>query len=190
MASRTGAVSPAWAIRLLSELDASDETAKELLVGLTPERLNWQPASAVWSVGQCLDHLCRTNEVYLPPISRSLAGKPSSPVPEITPGWFGRWFLRNYVEPSTKTRRAAAPKVIAPAALVESSVLDRFLTSNQAVRQLVSLASSYDVNRIRFRNPLIPLIRFTVGTGLEIVSKHERLHLLQAERTKLAASRV
>ena len=34
---------------------------------------------------------------------------------------------------------------------------------------------------IRFRNPFIPLLRFTVGTGLEIVAKHESRHLLQAE---------
>jgi hypothetical protein len=35
-----------------------------------------------------------------------------------------------------------------------------------------------------FRNPFVPLIRFTVGTGLEILSKHERRHLLQAERIR------
>jgi len=42
----------------------------------------------------------------------------------------------------------------------------------------------YDVNRIRFKNPFVPLIRFTVGTGLEIVSQHESRHLLQAERIR------
>jgi hypothetical protein len=44
--------------------------------------------------------------------------------------------------------------------------------------------SPYDVNRIRFRNPFIPVLRFTVGTGLEILSNHQRRHLLQAERVR------
>jgi hypothetical protein len=35
-----------------------------------------------------------------------------------------------------------------------------------------------------FKNPLIPALRFTVGTGLEILAKHERRHLLQAERIR------
>ena len=39
-----------------------------------------------------------------------------------------------------------------------------------------------NVNRIRFWNPFIPGIRFTVGTGLQIIVGHERRHLLQAER--------
>jgi hypothetical protein len=168
----------------MAELDAADETAKELVTGLTPEQLNWQPGLNAWSVGQCLEHLCRMNEVYLPAISSSLIGKPSSAVPDITPGWFGRWFIRSYVEPSPDTKRAPAPKMIVPSAQVESSVLDRFLRSNEDVRELVRHASNCDVNCIRFRNPFIPIIRFTVGTGLEVVSKHERRHLLQAGRVK------
>ena len=73
---------------------------------------------------------------------------------------------------------------IVPAAQIESSVLARFLRSNRAARELVTHARDYDVNRIRYRNPFIPVLRFTVGTGLEIVSRHQRRHLLQAERVK------
>jgi hypothetical protein len=187
MTSQVSAVLPAWAIRLMGELQAADETAKELVIGLTPDQLNWRPGLNAWSVGQCLEHLYKTNEAYLPAISSSLLGKPSSAVPEITPGWFGRWFITTYVEPSPNTKRAAAPKMIVPSTQVESSVLDRFLRSNQATRELVRHASNYDVNRIRFRNPFIPFIRFTVGTGLEIVPKHDRRHLLQAGRAKGAS---
>jgi hypothetical protein len=84
---------------------------------------------------------------------------------EITPGWFGRWFIRNYIEPSAKTRRGRAPKAIAPGAQVDPSVLDRFLRSNDTARELVLRARTCDVNRVRFRNPFVPLIHFTVGTG-------------------------
>jgi len=51
------------------------------------------------SVGQCLEHLCVTSEVYLPAISAALAGKTTAAAEEITPEWFGRWFIRSYCEP-------------------------------------------------------------------------------------------
>lgn len=178
------AVLPAWSIRLITELDAADQRVKELTLGLTPEQLNWQPAPGAWSVGQCLEHLCITNEAYSPAIASSLAGKPVSAVQEITIGWFGRWFIRSFIEPSPQTKRAKAPKKIVPGTRVELSVLDRFLRSNQATRELIRHAGDHDVNHIRFRNPFIPVLRFTAGTGLEIVSGHERRHLLQAERVK------
>ena len=184
MAATTGFASPAWPARLIRELDSADNRAKALVAGLNPDQLNWQPQPSAWSIGQCLEHLCITNEVYLPPISSSLRGKPISAVQDIAPGWLGRWFIANYIEPSANTRRARAPKKIVPAARIESSVLDRFLRSNQALRELIQLARDHDVNRIRFRNPFIPVIRFTVGTGLEVISRHERRHLLQAERVK------
>jgi DinB superfamily len=184
MDPRVDSASTAWAVRLISELDAADQRAKELVKGLTPLQLNWRPSPEAWSVGQCLEHLRIASEVYLPAISASLASRPSRAVPDITPGWFGRWFIRNYIEPSSESKRARAPKKIDPGARIDPCILDLFLASNQAARELVRRASDYDVNRVRFKNPFIPVVRFTVGTGLEIVSRHQRRHLLQAERVK------
>ena len=169
---------------MIAVFDAADRKARELVTGLSQEQLNWQREAGTWSVGQCLEHLCITNEFYLPAISGSLEGKPISVAPEITPGWFSRWFIRTYIEPSPRSKHARAPRKIVPGTRVEPSVLDRFLRSNQAGRELVRRAGNYDVNRIRFKNPFVPVLRFTVGTGLEMFSGHERRHLLQAERVK------
>ena len=176
-----------WAARLIGELDDADRRARALAEPLNVTQLNWRPAPAAWSVGQCLEHLCVATEVYLPAIAASLDGRPRAAVQEITPGWFARWFIRNYIAPSSNGKRATAPKKIAPSApAVDPSVLTRFLRGNDQTREVIARAQHYDVNRIRFKNPFIPIIRFTVGTGLEIVSKHEQRHFLQAERVRAA----
>jgi len=175
---------PTWPERLLSELNAADEHARKLVSGLTVEQLNWRPSEGEWSVGQCLDHLCVTNDVYLPAIAGALEDKAKGTAEEIRPGWAGRWFLKNVIEPSPKQKKYPAPKKIAPRLQVDAGALERFLTSNQKMRELIGRAREYDVNQIRFRNPFVALVRFTVGTGLEIVSQHQKRHLLQAERVK------
>jgi len=171
----------------MSAFTAADRRATELVAGLTGPQLNLQPSAAAWSIGQCLEHLCIANNIYLPAISQALANHKPSAVANIEPGWFARWFIANYIEPSPKTRRVRAPKKIIPPARVDPSVLERFLRSNQAARELALHAGAYDVNRIRFRNPFIPIIYFTVGAGFEIVCAHQRRHLLQAEGVKKAA---
>ena len=176
--------SPAWSVRLLAELDAADERAAALASRLSLNQLNWKPSPAEWSVGNCLDHLSVANEVYLRAVADALENRPRAAVEEITPGWLGRWFIRKYIAPSSESGRSRAPRKIRPAADVDASVLDRFLASNATARALVRRAREYDVNRLRFKNPFVPLVRFTVGTGLEIVSKHEQRHLLQAERVR------
>ncbi|HEX5071500.1 MAG TPA: DinB family protein [Vicinamibacterales bacterium] len=173
---------PSWVSRLLQEIDDADARATRLAAGLTAGQLNWKPTAQEWSVGQCLDHLCVANDVYLASIARSFEGQPRAVASDITPGWFGRWFIRNYIEPSAVTKRGRAPRKIVPGSAVDASILDRFLATNQALRDHVRRASEYDVNRIRFKNPFVAGIRFTVGTGFEILVRHQRRHLLQAER--------
>src|SRR4051812_14551986 len=90
---------PRWYLRLTSDLDAADARAIALTTGLSVDQLNWKPRPDAWSIGQCLEHLCLSNEVYIEPITESLPDQPTGPVDEITPGWFGRWFIRKYIEP-------------------------------------------------------------------------------------------
>lgn len=180
--ARTDAA-PAWSRQLIAELQAADQRAIALARGLSIEQLNWKPRPESWSVGQCLEHLCLSGELYLAPIANALNNQQRAPVDTITPGWFGAWFIRSFIAPSPQTRKARAPKQIKPVlSVVEPSVLDRFLAANREVRALIDRAAPYDVNRIRFQNPFIPIIRFTVGTGFEIIAKHEDRHLLQAEK--------
>ena len=177
---------PSWPARLIAELDASDARASAIARGLTIEQLNWRRDPSEWSVGQCLDHLRAASEEYIPPIAAALHGRPNAVVQEIIPGWFARWFIRAYIEPSPTTRKARAPGKIVPVTRVDATILERFLAVNQTLRAVIERASRLDVNRIRFKNPFVGVVRFTVGAGFEILSRHQRRHLLQAERIRSA----
>ena len=87
--------SPAWSDRLRAALDAADVRARALAAPLSVAQLNWRADPGSWSIGQCLDHLRVTNDVYAHAMDESLTGTPVGPVEAITPGWFGRYFLRH-----------------------------------------------------------------------------------------------
>jgi DinB superfamily len=174
---------PEWTTRLIGEFTASDARAEAIARTLSSDRLNWKPRPDAWSIGQCLAHLAAGNELYLDAIEAALTRDLNTdPVQDVTLGAFSRWFLHAYIEPSPGTKRARSPSRIRPAAEVDPGTLDRFLRSNERARALLRRAAGYDVNRVRFRNPFVPVIRFTVGTGFVILSAHERRHLLQAQR--------
>jgi hypothetical protein len=173
-----------WPARLIAELDASDARAIALARDLSLTQLNWKPAPAQWSVGQCLEHLAISNEIYGAALAEALTSAPAGVTDEIRPGWFARYFIREYIAPAEKPTRHKAPPQIRPVPDVDASILDRFLETNRTTRDLVKRAQQFDVNRVRFRNPFVGWIRFSVGTGLEILSKHEQRHLAQAERVR------
>jgi hypothetical protein len=178
---------PDWTSRIIAELKSADGRAESVAKGLTPTQLNWSAGGGAWGIGQCLDHLRLTNESYLGAISAALEVAPRGKAEEIHLGGFSRWFVRKFIEPNPGGARARAPKKILPAPQPRPDVLEAFLRSNEVVRGLVARAGEYDVNRIRFRNPFVPLLRFTVGAGLEIVAKHQSRHLFQAERVRALA---
>jgi hypothetical protein len=122
--------------------------------------------------------------MYCRAVSNALEQRATGPVQEITPKFFGRMFIRTYIEPKENIRKAKAPRVVRPTAQIDPSILDRFIKTSDEARELVRRARTHDVNRIHFKNPFVPLMNFTVGAAFEILSKHDLRHLLQAERVR------
>jgi len=79
-------------VGLRSESDAPDGRAR-IVARSGRGAVELATGGRVWSAGRCLDHLCLTNEAYLPPMALALEGKAKAPVTEVMPGWFGgrRW---------------------------------------------------------------------------------------------------
>ncbi len=179
-------VTHTWPDRIVARLDEADYRAHALADRLSIEQLNWRPSPDQWSIGQCLEHLLIFNRLYMAAISRALDNQLPSPVRVVKAGRISAWFIRTYVEPGPHTHRVRSPHKIKPGERINPSVLNDFLGSNQVAKNLVCRAGAYDVNRIRYKNPLVPFVRFTVGVGLELTWKHQFRHVLQAERVKHA----
>jgi hypothetical protein len=174
---------PSHLATILDDLDKSDQAAQRIAGGLSNAQVNWQPNEAAWSIAQCLDHLGRANTMYAASLHEAIKEAGGGKGPQSRPirlGWFSRFFIA-LLEPPPK-RKLRAPKKIVPASRIGGhEVLQAFLRSQEDLRAVVREGAGLDLNRIRFRNPFIGFLRFTVGAGLMIVTAHDRRHLWQAE---------
>jgi hypothetical protein len=170
-------------------LTANEKAARDVVGGLTGEQLQWRP-EAGWSILQCLEHVTLANRAYSAAIKGSVSrgsglrefkpGKSS-----IRPGPLARLFLKKLEPPVTQKVRA--PRSIVPGSgRTSDEVLTAFEQSHREIRELIGAAHRLDLNAIKFRNPLLPLIRVRVGTGLLIMPAHERRHLWQAHQVRMA----
>jgi hypothetical protein len=172
--------------QIVSALDAASGHAETLFASAPAAVLEASLTPGSWSPAQCLAHLAATNFAYLG--AMRAACKPalhlhlherSGP---LRPGWPTRWFLAQ-LEPPPR-RRLPAPRVIVPPPAVTAGVALRdFQSSQAAAKELLLECRHLDLNRIRFANPFVPLIRFTVGAGFLIIAAHERRHLWQAAQS-------
>ena len=175
---------PADIQRILDDLDHADSTADGLLGGMTDEQFHWQPdGGARWSVGQCLEHLAITNELYGGAIRQAvdrarLSG--SARRGALQPGFIGQKFV-NSLEPPVK-RRVRAPSGIRPMSkLTRDEIVARYRQAHEAIRRTIVDAAMIDANRATFANPFLKILRMKVSTGLYVIAAHDRRHLWQAE---------
>ena len=172
-------------------LDAAERDARALAGDLTPVQGVWRTDASSWSVAECFDHLATANRVYLtsmrPSAERALREGRTRRRPAL-PGLVGSWFV-NYLEPPVKPRlRSKAPRTIRPrSSPAFDDAFPSFLASHDDVRTFLLTYSGLDLSRIRFPNPFIPGVRFSLATGLHVLAAHERRHLWQARRVAQAA---
>jgi hypothetical protein len=174
-------------------LDAVERDARALIRGLTPEQGVWRREPGSWSVAECLDHLATANRVYLhamEPAAADARRRGRSRRRPALPGLVGGWFVRT-LEPPVKPRfTMKAPKKIVPRespALADAAA--QFLASQDDVRAFLRKYADIDLAGVRFVNPFIRGVRFSLATGLHVTAAHERRHLWQAWNVRRAEER-
>ena len=184
---------PADLVALEDALNAAERDACALVAGLSEERGVWRAGAGSWSVAECLDHLAVANRVYL----RAMQPAGDRAVKEgrrrkgpARPGLIGSWFIRTLEPPVKPHFKSKAPQSIRPRlspALPEA--IGQFLASQNEVRSFLRQYADIDLAGVRFRNPFIRGVRFSLATGLHVIAAHERRHLWQAWRVRQAAER-
>ena len=171
-------------------LAAAEDDARALAAGLSEELGSWRPSASAWSIAECFDHLAVANTVYLqamePPAAQAKANGQARRRPAV-PGIVGGWFVR-MLEPPVKPRfRIKAPTKIEPRrnpALQDA--VSAFLASQSGARNFLRTYADVDLTGVRFPNPFVGGVRFSLATGLHVIAAHDRRHLWQAWQVRRA----
>jgi len=179
-------------VSLEEALNAASEDSRVLAADLTEEEGIRRPAPESWSIAECMDHLAVTNRVYLAAMQSAAArarSKGRLRRGPATPGWFGSWFARQLEPPLKPGRKMPAPQKSRPRQ--NPSLADAyasFLAEQQRVHGFLQANADLDLTGVRFANPFVPGLRFSLASGLNIILAHERRHLWQAQQILIAAN--
>jgi hypothetical protein len=168
---------------LLQRLDAATERANQMFASLDAHQLNWKPNPGRWSIGQCLDHLITTNELYGKTLKQMAAGtyRPGFWAKlGLLSGFFGNVLIQS-MGPDMK-RKANSPADFRPSeSELPGDILQRFLEHQAELKQQLLALPDADHRKIRLSSPAAAFITFSLHDALNIVVGHEERHLLQAQ---------
>jgi hypothetical protein len=177
---------------ILDDMAQLESEFAALLTPLTEAQVHWQAEPGrSWSVGQCVEHLTRTNKTYLPALAAAAeegraAGR--SRRGPLRPNRLGRWFVA-MIEPPARFRvPVPLPEMIPPSHGDPLAIWSGFCATQGEVAALVGTSSDLDLVGLRFRNPLAKNLRmFNLATGFLVIAAHERRHLVQARKVRAHA---
>ena len=167
---------------LLEELKAVADDARRDFGTLSATQINWKPSAEQWSVGQCFEHLIKTNRALFPVLEAAARGDRQSGLWErVSPlsGFFGRLVLRSLAS----KRKFPAPSALKPSTSdLDAEVIEQFVGHQGELTGLVRANEGTDLKGTIVTSAISPFVTYSMLDACRITIAHERRHFAQARR--------
>lgn len=154
----------------------------EMLSLKTENDLNFRTSTESWSTLECLEHLNRYGDFYIPEIIRTIssAGKPSQFY--FKPGILGNYFAKSML-PKEKLNTMKTLKAMNPIhSNLDKSVVDTFIKQQKKMLELLEEAQYIDLEKTKTSISISKLIKLKLGDTFRFVIYHNARHVEQIKR--------
>lgn len=164
---------------------AAEATAAATRFRKLPEsQLNYKSSPESWSVLECIEHLNRYGEYYLPELEKAILShdrKVFSPV--YRSGLLGNYFANLMKVKDGKMTKMKTPPDKNPAGSKLTVItLDRFLKQQEMLTSLLDRARHTDLTGIKVPISLTKLVKLRLGDTFRFFVYHIERHIFQAEK--------
>ena len=168
---------------IISELQTIAENTLKTFSNLSPEQINWRPSETGWSVGQCFEHLIKSNELFFDKLDEIADGKHKHSLLEsFSPlsGFFGNLLINSLKKDSRKFK--APTQKIVPPSKVDAKLIEIFLAHQTKLIGKIKRTENADWNKTKVTSPFLSVATYRLSDGFKIIVEHEKRHFRQAER--------
>lgn len=154
------------------------------LVPLSEGELNHKPGPGRWSALECIAHLNRYGEFYLPELERALqAGRGKRVDKSFRSGWLGNYFAESMLPKNGKIKKMKTPAGMNPeGSQLSTNELQLFIKQLNKILEYLNSADEVDLTRTKTGISLSKFIKLRLGDTLRFVVYHNERHVGQAGR--------
>lgn len=146
--------------------------------------LNQRANENSWSALECLEHLNRYGDFYLPEIAKSIAngGTSVSPQTSFRSSWLGQK-MTVAMQPQGKGTKMKTFQSMNPiGSQLDEAVLNKFIEQQNKMLELLEKARQVNLQKNSTPTTLSKWIRLRLGDTLRLIVFHNQRHVEQAER--------
>lgn len=170
---------------LLNEL--REMTFKHLeFVGLLKSKpessLLFRPAADSWHVLECIEHLVRYANFYIPEMQARISKNTDGDQPVFQSGFLGEKFAKMMLPKPGMKKMKTFKNMDPKGCLPDASVLN---TMDQQLNELLNIldeCSNKNLNKIKTSISISKLIKLRLGDTLRVLVYHNDRHIIQAQQ--------
>jgi len=169
--------------QIQSALKQVADDARATFGTLSGAQLNWKPSENCWSVGQCFEHIIKTNTEFYPEFDKLAAGaRKNTFFQSYSPlsGFFGRFLIKAVSEDSKKAK--APSKRIVPASEIGADIIERFASHLGEVNQKIASCAGADRHKTIVTSPFLAVFTYRLDDAYTVLVEHTKRHFRQAKR--------
>ena len=172
----------------LIEITKENLSRSEKFSQLSEKELNFKINKNKWSILECLEHLNRYGDFYLPEIKNSIQTSRKSKEDEFKSGLLGNYFAKSML-PKEKLNKMKTFKSMNPiGSNLDKSVLDKFINQQKTLLELLEQTKTVSLTKTKTGISISKWIKLRLGDTFRVVIYHNLRHLIQAEKVMKEAN--
>ena len=155
---------------ITSELEKIAENTRKTFGSLSAEQINWKPSETGWSIGQCFEHLIKTNELFYGKLDEIADGKQKNSFLEnYSPlsGIFANLLIGSLKKDSRKFK-APSPKIVPPSE-IDANIIEIFAAHQSELISKIKQIEAADWNKIKITSPFMKLMTYRLADGFRVI---------------------
>ena len=147
------------------------------------DQLNWKPSAEKWSVLECLEHLNRYGDFYIPEIQKRIDKAPRISEDLIfKSGLLGNYFS-NTMLPKKQLNKMNTFKSMNPVgSKLDIATLQKFIRQQKQILDLLKQARQVDLVKTKTAISISNWIKLRLGDTFRVVIYHNQRHIVQSNK--------
>lgn len=168
-------------IEELIEITYSNMNEVQAFLHLPIEKLKQKQNAQSWNILECIEHLNRYGDFYIPEINRRIENSKYKRSENFKSGILGNYFAKSML-PKEELNKMKTFKIMNPLnCSLDKSVLDKFLFQQKQILQLLEKSKNTDLTRIKTSISISKWIKIRLGDTFRVVIYHNLRHMVQAK---------
>lgn len=149
---------------------------------LSVEELNARTTPDSWSVLECMEHLNRYGNYYLPEIEQQMQQSKHGKGDIFKSSWLGEYFAKSML-PREQLNKMKTFKDMNPlGSTLDKKVVAVFMQQQKKMLKLLEQARAANLKKVKTGITLTKWIRLRLGDTFRVVIYHNQRHIVQMER--------